>query len=550
MGRPPKDLESHKELILSLLSQRTEHDEIRRILSIQRGLKIGDSVLRKHIKAWGKSRGDIPPCRDEKLRDSLIMFLFLKQNANEEEILVHLEFQDLAVTPRKLRRLRIDMGLRRRRKLKDARFQDEEIIRIMKEHLSEGVIGDWGLTHLYAYFRRNNIIISRDDIMYGLRVVDPAGVSRRYQKKQHRRKKFLVEGPNAIWSLDAHCKVEIVGIQIYAVIDAYSRKIIWIYVGISARTAVSVVKQFLEFMKEHKIMPDRFRSDRGTETILIADAFHQLCGAQEDRSEENCAIDKCWMFGKSTANQRIEAWWMQLQSSMLNRWVIFFDLLKEEKLFKKDKLADMVAVYAIYMPLIREACYEFVTNWNVHKIRAQKNRPHVTAGKPWFLYAHPSAPAVECGSVPDPSLVDTLHQEVEAYDLHEYLPAATLEWCHERMRSLGFDPATLTAKGLLKEEGLGRRAHGYVFGLLRGEVQQHLNAGNKDPILSLIETPKGAGSWKPSAEAERAFNDARRGEEPEEFMDHLTDQLDDVLVESDDKNYPWEAYASVDDEEG
>ncbi|KAF6238641.1 hypothetical protein HO173_003147 [Letharia columbiana] len=344
MGRPKKDVESHREFILSLHDQGTEYQEILRILSTQRGLSISRDVLMKNLRAWDKRRYDAPPCRDEKLRNSLIMFLFLKQNANDEEILVDLESRDLAVTPRKLRRLRIDMGLRRRRKLKDARFQDEEIIRIMKEHLNEGVIGDWGLTHLYAYFRRNSIIISRDDIMYGLRVVDPAGVNRRYQKKQHRRKKFLVEGPNAIWSIDAHCKLEIVGIQIYAVIDAYSRKIIWIYVGISARTAVSVVKQFLEFMEEHKIMPDRFCSHRGTETILIADAFHQLCGAQEDRSEEDRAIDRCWMFGKSTANQRIEAWWMQLQSSMLNRWVIFFDLLKEEKHFKKDKLADMIAV--------------------------------------------------------------------------------------------------------------------------------------------------------------------------------------------------------------
>ncbi|KAF6229831.1 hypothetical protein HO173_011205 [Letharia columbiana] len=200
------------------------------------------------------------------------------------------------------------MGLRRKRPLKDARSHDEEIIRIITEHLDQGVIGGWGLTHLYAYFRRNGVFISRNDIMYTLRLVDPEGVSGRYQKKQHRRKKFLVAGPNAIWSVDAHCKLEIIGIQIYAVIDAYSRKVIWIYVGGSGRTAVSVLKQFLMYMKEHKIMPERFRSDRGVETNLIADAFHQLCEVQEDRSEEDRAIEKCWMFGKSTANQRIESW--------------------------------------------------------------------------------------------------------------------------------------------------------------------------------------------------------------------------------------------------
>lgn len=118
------------------------------------------------------------------------------------------------------------------------------------------------------------MFISRNDIIYTLRLVDPEGVSGRYQKKQHRRKKFLVAGPNAIWSVDAYCKLEIIGIQIYAVIDAYSRKVIWIYVEGSGRTAVSVLKQFSIYMKEHKIMPERFRLDRGVETILIADAFY------------------------------------------------------------------------------------------------------------------------------------------------------------------------------------------------------------------------------------------------------------------------------------
>ena len=100
--------------------------------------------------------------------------------------------------------------------------------------------------------------------------------------------------------------------------------IIWIYAGVSAQTSISVVKQYLQFLQSHKIMPRKIRSDRGTETFLMADAHHQICCAQEDRSKEDCAIEKIWIFGKSTANQRIEAWWMQLQSSQLSQWVDFF----------------------------------------------------------------------------------------------------------------------------------------------------------------------------------------------------------------------------------
>lgn len=116
--------------------------------------------------------------------------------------------------------------MRRRRNIKNARFQDLEIMCILKEHLDMGTIVDYGLTHLYTYFRRNGFSISRNNLMYAVRLVDPAGRDRCYQKKQHRRKKFHVSGPNAIWSIDAHCKLEFLNIQIYAVIDVYSCMII------------------------------------------------------------------------------------------------------------------------------------------------------------------------------------------------------------------------------------------------------------------------------------------------------------------------------------
>ena len=536
-GRPKIDLESHKEFIVRLHDAKISYNEILRLLATQHGLLISKNVLEKHLRSWGKKRNTTLPDEDEKAsyRDTLIACLVLKQNANDEEVLVVLDSEDLAVTSRKLRQLRIQMGLRRRRSQLNACFQDEEIIRIIGQHVKEGVIMDYGLGHCQTYFRRHGHMISRDDIMYALRLVDPTGVQRRYQKKQHRRKRFTTDGPNDVWSVDAHCKLEIVGIQIYAVIDAYSRKILWIYSGVSGRTAVSVAKQCLLYLKDRKVMPKRFRSDRGVETILVADAFHQLCELDEGRSEEDSIVEKCWLFGKSTANQRIEAWWMQLQSSMLHKWVIFFKKLQQENHFVKDRLADRIAAFAVYMLMIREACAEFVETWNKHRIRTQKNRPHAIAGKPWFLYGYPKEPAVDCGSTPNPERVDALLKDVEAYDLDEFLPAATLEWCHESLWSQhGIDLASLTAKDLLEEEGLGRRAHGQTYLYLKQDIEQHLAAGNNNPTLKETPIPEGSWAWKPSDEAVAAFKEARRNEEPEEFTDHM----DVVLAaESDDENY-------------
>lgn len=52
---------------------------------------------------------------------------------------------------------------------------------------------------------------------------------------------MVLNGPNDVWSMDAYYKLEHWGIQIYAVIDAYSQFVVWYYVGISGRTAISVL---------------------------------------------------------------------------------------------------------------------------------------------------------------------------------------------------------------------------------------------------------------------------------------------------------------------
>jgi hypothetical protein len=50
----------------------------------------------------------------------------------------------------------------------------------------------------------------------------------------------------AIYSIPLHHeKLSPFGFEIYAAIDAYSRCIIWIYVGVSGRVSLSIVQQFL-----------------------------------------------------------------------------------------------------------------------------------------------------------------------------------------------------------------------------------------------------------------------------------------------------------------
>ena len=71
-------------------------------------------------------------------------------------------------------------------------------------------------------------------------------------------------------------KLQHFGIEIYAAIDTYSRYITWFYSGVFGRTGVSVLSQFLEVVDTQEIVPLHLRADRGTETMMVADAFWQL----------------------------------------------------------------------------------------------------------------------------------------------------------------------------------------------------------------------------------------------------------------------------------
>lgn len=167
---------------------------------------------------------------------------------------------------------------------------------------------------LRTMFYLTNIISDRLFSIY--RTLVPDAIERRIRNMQRHRGEYIVPGPNFIWSLDGYMKLAPYGIEVYAAIDAYSRYIIWIYVGVSARTAVSVLRQYLDTVKLFGQQPRFVRSDHGVETVLLASAHHQLHQAAEPDLE----FQNCYLYGTSTTNQRIESWWNQLSKNLLFRW--------------------------------------------------------------------------------------------------------------------------------------------------------------------------------------------------------------------------------------
>src|SRR5207248_7760718 len=105
------------------------------------------------------------------------------------------------------------------------------------------------------------------DVANAQRLFDPQGVASRVPGMRKKRlENYITAGPDYLWCLDGHDKLAQYGIEIYDAIDAYSRKIIWSYVGNSNRTRLSILKQYLQAVKARGLCPSFIRTDKGTET--------------------------------------------------------------------------------------------------------------------------------------------------------------------------------------------------------------------------------------------------------------------------------------------
>jgi hypothetical protein len=67
----------------------------------------------------------------------------------------------------------------------------------------------------------------------------------------------------------------------------------------------------------------------------------------------------------------------------------YFHNLKKDREFSKKKVADQIAVYFIYIPIIRTEILKFVNDWNIHPIRKQGKKQNFVIGKPYMLFHHP-----------------------------------------------------------------------------------------------------------------------------------------------------------------
>lgn len=116
-----------------------------------------------------------------------------------------------------------------------------------------------------------------------------------------------------IWALDGHDKLKPYGICIYGCIDAWSRKVLSIEVGINNNDPRRVGVYFLRTVARCGGIPQKTSTDHGTETLDIAQhqllLQHLFAGVPQDE------LHKYHLFTTSPRNQKIEQLWSQLMKA-------------------------------------------------------------------------------------------------------------------------------------------------------------------------------------------------------------------------------------------
>ena len=214
-------------------------------------------------------------------------------------------------------------------------------------------------------------------------VLDPEGVQRRKSKRLIRQK-YSVPGPNFVWHIDGYDKLKPYGFGIHGAIDGFSRKVIWLEVGQTNNNPNVVAEYYLNAVKKFGIVPRIIRCDLGTEnsTIKLLQPYFRM------ECDDEFSGMNSFMAGKSTSNQRIEAFWGMLRRQVCDFWINSFKDLCDQGLYSDGNPLHVECLIYCFMPVLKVELQNFANRWNVHNIALKKNAD-CPSGKPDIMFFTP-----------------------------------------------------------------------------------------------------------------------------------------------------------------
>ena len=150
----------------------------------------------------------------------------------------------------------------------------------------------------------------------------------------------------------------------------------WLEVGNSNSDPAIVTEYYLECVETLGYASRWIRCDLGTENSTLKHLHPFLTNNQSV------------IFGKSTSNQRIEAWWSILRKSVTTWWINLFKDQREMNLFNDVDKIHVECLKYCFMDIIKKDLQTFMQQWNCHLVRKEKNSD-LPAGKPEIMHFAP-----------------------------------------------------------------------------------------------------------------------------------------------------------------
>ncbi|RPA79860.1 hypothetical protein BJ508DRAFT_327910 [Ascobolus immersus RN42] len=183
-------------------------------------------TYRDQFKRWNFPTKRQPSYTQNPQVVELVSSLYRKNYTSKKILRVLKIRHNINMSIHQLKRLRLHPNIRLL--LGTAKSREAEALaeQQAEEHVRSTLESGEGLLYGRGYhivnLRRKGIFVSGGRMRRVLRTVDPEGVRARRLQEKRKRGQFMIEGPNKVWSIDGHDKLNKFGFGIYAAIDAYS----------------------------------------------------------------------------------------------------------------------------------------------------------------------------------------------------------------------------------------------------------------------------------------------------------------------------------------
>lgn len=305
-------------------------------------------------------------------------------------------YHNIHLSIRQLNRILRGMGLYRR----GNRSSLNDVITFIQAQLA-GSVSCQGYRTVHQLMRDGGFNVNRESVRMVLLELDPEGVAGRTRRRL-RRRVYHNPGPNQVWHLDGYDKLKPYGLAIHGAIDGYSRKILWLRVGKSNNNPRIVCSYFYDNVKDAGHTASLIRTDRGSENVTITGLQRFIRRNDTDRHRGHSSF----LYGRSTSNQRIEAWWSCFRRQRTNWWINYFRDMVDEGVLNPALGIHRECIRFCFIGIVQTELDETVRLWNNHVIR-HNYYAACPSGRPDTLYYAPELTGGrECARIVNPFDLD------------------------------------------------------------------------------------------------------------------------------------------------